>query len=404
MNITCNLDDLQRALLRVKPAAARAHPRMLPVLTFVLLVAEANQVRLQTTDLSLGMTCPLQAHIEQEGAAAIPFARLANFCDTLARSFRAPKQKGKRPHSMPLVKLETYPDPFRVSIYSGGRTATIPCVQREDFPSLPTLEMHPREEEETGMLLDLPRFSAMVEAVSCAADPKEGVVVLRTQNGQLTLLAQTALMYAMCESPMSVAGEVARTLVFPAFNLREMARSFARAEEAFARVALLRDRELIIVYTPSLEIVSYLPKQEPFDAVPIPLSAGLQVTVGVAELAAALRYVAFLTERNGSSVRLLASPGGETLLVEAHAEDLGEQATEIAVFDGPASAVFSCETLSVLLAQVVSAIQASQAPQLILEWSALSRALVIRSRTAGESDCLSTYVISKIAKPGNHRK
>ena len=99
MKIQCEVEAFKRALSFVKPAVA-SRPRV-PILANVLVTAEGDRVRLSATDLALGITVWLSAGVEQEGAVAVPLARLLALSGA-SRRHPSPEQGEKKRSESPL--------------------------------------------------------------------------------------------------------------------------------------------------------------------------------------------------------------------------------------------------------------------------------------------------------------
>jgi DNA polymerase III subunit beta len=400
MKIQCEVEAFKRALSFVKPAVA-SRPRV-PILANVLVTAEGDRVRLSATDLALGITVWLPAGVEQEGAVAVPLARLLSFIGSQPQASqpRARRKETQREPSGPALIELTAPSESgaaSVTLLCKGRRAVVPAAPAWDFPRVPTLE-DGTQEGEMRLRLDLPLFCSMVEQVIFAADPRgdrslSSMVALLVRQGQLALAARNAALQALCEAPLPMPIESscelalpARTLTDIAFLLREMGQ-----ETVDIAASIHGDWKRILFHTPGLDLVSYLPEQPDLSdlgrlALQEP-TARAEVEAGT--LAAALRYVAFVARRNGHRLELAALPDSSTLLVAARSPELGEQATEIDLTSAVEAGGFRCETTFALIEEVASA---ARVPTVRLEWRAETGTLTLRFRQT-EHACLCTYVI-----------
>ena len=96
----------------------------LPILSNVLLQAEGDQVRLTTTDLDVGVSGAITAHIEKPGATTLPARRLANIV-----------------RELPAAEIQIEVDSKNVaSIRCGQSFFKILGLPEEEFPPLPKFD------------------------------------------------------------------------------------------------------------------------------------------------------------------------------------------------------------------------------------------------------------------------
>lgn len=396
MNITSTPDALRQGLSLVKHAVAN-RPRI-PILTHVLLVAEGDRLRLSATNLGLGITCWVEAHILEEGAVTLPWGRLNNFIGSLPHAptgaKRALSKQGKSLDSL-VVELEAPPDSVTVSLRCGRSKASITGMPAADFPALPTLERG-LEGGDAPVSLNVALLCSMVEQVAFAVGEgnRSGLsdVHMRFRGDHLALAVKDSLRVAICEASLHLEGVAGREIVVPAKDLAETARLLQGTGEEVVQVAVNVERRRIVFHTPVLDCVSYLSEEAFRDfAQFVPADYGARVVVGTASLIAALKFVAFVARQNRNRVDLSSTVQSESgaVLVSAHAQGLGGQATEIDALSVAGAGRFQCQLERSRLAEVLSAVGTACTA---LEWDTSTNSLVVRPVNGG-SPLSVTYVL-----------
>jgi len=370
-----------------------------PILSSVLLVATGDRVRIVATDLGLGIACWLPAKVEDEGAIAVPYARLVAWMSGLSGPSRSGSKRKGTQQALPVpVTLEAALDAPSLTVCCGRRRATIPGNQAEDFPFPPSLEVGERPGN-VMFELDLPLFCTMVEQVCVAADPRDasrpfGRLVLQATAGRVVLTAGNEGTRALCEGALSADFPGQLTLALPAQDTAKVARVLRGTGQGALQMVVEREQHhRVFFHTPEFDLVLPLYEHEPEIPAPdslVPFVAAARVVVDREALAAALTFVAFVAKRNGTAaVDLLALSGGARLLVEARDRELGEQATEVEVARAESWERFRCAPTFGFLEQLVAT---AGGTSLSLEWQYEAGTLVLRSHQDAPS-CLTTYVL-----------
>ena len=81
MKLTCLQENLAKGLSIVGKAVSTRST--LPVLGNVLLATEDSRLKLAATNLELGITCWIGAHVEEEGAITVPARTLIDMVNAL---------------------------------------------------------------------------------------------------------------------------------------------------------------------------------------------------------------------------------------------------------------------------------------------------------------------------------
>lgn len=172
MKVSCQQDQLQRALAQVSRAVASK--TALPVLANILLSTEEDRLRIAATNLEIGITTWVQASVGEEGRITVDARLLAEFVNTLPN---AP------------VELSVEANRSVLTVRSGRDKAGINGIDAEDFPVIPSLE---GETDATIVSVDAQTLRDMIAHVEFAAATDDSRPVLagvltRFEEGQLTL-------------------------------------------------------------------------------------------------------------------------------------------------------------------------------------------------------------------------
>src|SRR6266849_4519144 len=81
VKITCKQQDLSRGLSIVSHAVSSRST--LPILANILMATEHDRLKLSATNLEIGITCWIDAQIQQEGATTVPAKLLTDFVSSL---------------------------------------------------------------------------------------------------------------------------------------------------------------------------------------------------------------------------------------------------------------------------------------------------------------------------------
>jgi DNA polymerase III sliding clamp (beta) subunit (PCNA family) len=123
MLITCRRRDLHRALRllsRFIPTRST-----LPILQHVLIeTLDAGRLRLVATNLEVGISCSIEAVVEQEGSAAVPALPLLAFLRGSSSEERATLRTGNPPSLEDRAKTFLLADDL----------VAFPCMDATEFP------------------------------------------------------------------------------------------------------------------------------------------------------------------------------------------------------------------------------------------------------------------------------
>jgi len=270
----------------------------IPALTGVQITADAEGLRLVTTDLEVTTEVRLAVEVAEEGTALVPSRLIADMVK-----------------SLPPDAVEFEADSSQARISCRSFEGTIRCLAAEDFPML-------REPEGVKISVEGQAFSSAVGQVAKAASRDEarpiltGVLLEANREG-LTMAATDSYRLAVRELSATGDGE-AKSLV-PERALSEIGRA-AGAEEKGEVQIVLGDSQAVFAVG-GLRLTSRLIEGEfPNYRQLIPEPGGSKLTATRQDLLEAVRRVGLLAREN-TSIKMELNALGARLL--SSSPDLG---------------------------------------------------------------------------------
>lgn len=295
MKVTINRDALERAVSAVEPYASKQST--VPALAGVMMRATDGKLELTATDLTSAMRCEVPALVDEDGESVVSARTLAGIVKGLPQE---------------AVDIETDGATLRVKCRrSKFRLMTLPAQEFPEFPSI---------DAEQSVTLPHDVLSGVVERTYRAASkdmarPILAGAHLTVADGSLTMEATDSYRLAVCETAVDADG-AALDAVVPALALSKALRQMA------GDVTLGTGGNQAIVSAGGVTFVTRrMEGNFPNVRQLVPQSCGTTVTVGVADLAQAVRRVGVMAGES-ATVRLSAQ-GGE-LLVTASSQMDGE--------------------------------------------------------------------------------
>ena len=207
MKAACQQEQLQRALNQVSRAVASKSA--LPVLSNVLLVAEADRLQLSATNLEIGVSTSISASVEQPGKLTVDARLLSEFVSTLPNE---------------AVQLNVDGDRTLLNIQCGRDHASINGISADEFPATPALS-------EGGFAIDVDAhlLREMISQVEFAAATEESRpvlsgVLIRFEDSTITLAAADGFRLAVRHSALESSAGDRVSLIAPARAVRELGR------------------------------------------------------------------------------------------------------------------------------------------------------------------------------------
>lgn len=320
MKLECVKLNLKDALLTAERFTAKQ--ATLPVLRYVLLIANNTSLRLRATNLDLGIEIELPARVEREGVLAIPADTLGSFLNNL------PQERN--------VTLEQVGE--HLTITGENYSTLIKGYGYEDFPTLPFLE------KGTHITLPAKTLISAFKATSYAAavtdvKPEFASVLMTIEHNTLYFVATDSSRLAEKKVPLKTVPEEEIRVLIPSKNVTEISRALEGVDEQvniyFSRTQLtfvcgrfrLTTRLVDGIFPDYNQII---PKQTTSEA-----------TLLKQDLIDRLKLTTVFSGKL-HQVRLKIMPGEGVFEVEARNDELGETSQQI-------EAVLSGESVEYLL-------------------------------------------------------
>jgi DNA polymerase-3 subunit beta len=322
MKATVSQEKLAHGLGLVSRAVS---PRStLPVLGNVLIASDEGRLRLSATNLELGITCWIEARIEQDGSTTVPARTFSDLVSTL-------------PAGQVMLSLDGRTQTLNVR--GGTSTNDIKCIDAQEFPPSPAVDLDGAVE------LNVADFREMIQQVAFAASTDEARpvlmgVLLQAEKDKLTLAAADGFRLSVRKATLAKPAPAALTAIIPARSLTELARVAPDGKETL-QMAIPKMRNQVVFRAKDVEVTSQLidgtfPDYQQI----IPRKSSTRTLVSTAALLKACKQ-AEIFAREGSNVARVniksASGNAQTseLEISATSEETGKNETVVeATVDG----------------------------------------------------------------------
>lgn len=316
MKVSCLQENLKRGLSIVSHAVASKST--LPVLSNILLTTEGGRLRLQATNLEVGITCWIGAKVEDEGAVTIPAKLLSDFV-------------GNLPNDAVILALDERTQ--TVNLRCARSEANIKGIEADEFPSIPTVDA---DEPTISLAPDTLREAINQVAFAAATDDTRPVlagVLFKLQGNTLIFSATDGFRLSVKTLDLPEPARVAQEVIIPARALIELGRIIGDSENP-VDITITPNGSQILFHTENVDLVSRLidgkfpdyqriiPKQYATRAV-MDRSSFLQATKQASVFATSSANIAKVTLESGAEW----GPGKMTL--SANATEIGDNKSEI---------------------------------------------------------------------------
>lgn len=239
MKVTVLQENLARGLGIVSKAVS---PRStLPVLANILIASDEGRLRLSATNLEMGITCWIQARIDEEGSTTVPARTFSDLVTTL-------------PTDQVLLKLDSATQTLNVR--GGSSTNDIKCIDAQEFPPFPAPDF------DGAVQINVGDFREMIHQVAFAASSDEARPVLmgvlvQVEKDKLTMAAADGFRLSVRKAVLSTPSPAPVSAIVPAQALKELARVATDGEEPIYMV-LPKGRGQVVFRVKDVEVVSQL--------------------------------------------------------------------------------------------------------------------------------------------------
>jgi len=239
MKVNVNQQKLAHSVNMVSRAVS---PRStLPVLSNILVKTDDGRLRLSATNLELGITCWINAHVEIEGAITVPARTFTDLISNL------PSDK---------VSLTLDHSTQTLNVRCGTSETNIKGIDAEEFPPIPKPNL------EEGVMLNVATFKDMVQQVAFAASTDEARpvltgVLLKLDGEHISMAATDGFRISIREDDISNPVSPPIEAIIPARALVELARIIGSGDESMT-MTFPPDRGQVIFHMDNLELASQL--------------------------------------------------------------------------------------------------------------------------------------------------
>lgn len=316
MKVSCLQENLKHGLSIVSHAVAAKST--LPVLSNILFTTEPGRLRLQATNLEIGITHWIGAKVEQEGAVTIPAKLLSDFVGNL------PNDK---------VELTLDERTQTVHLRCARSEANIKGIEADEFPSIPVVET---DQPTVRIAPDDLRAAIEQVAFAAASDDTRPVlagVLFKLQDTTATLAATDGFRLAVKTLELREPASMAQEVIVPARALTELARILGDDDEA-VEISITPSGGQILFHTANTNLVSRLIDGKfPDYARIIPKQYATRAVLDRAAFIQNARQASVFATSSANITKLTLEPGGEwgpgRLTLSANAAEVGDNKSEL---------------------------------------------------------------------------
>ncbi len=245
MKVTCLQECLSKGLDIVGRAVSSY--TSLPSLSHVLLATDGGRLKLCTTDLQIGITCWLGAHVEDDGAISVPARTLTDLTKMLSVGTDAP---------VGTVDMALNDTNLKLNLRADRTEANLNGLDAADFPAV----MLPSDGETITVDADVLREAIDQVAFSASDDESRPIltgVFAKFEGAQLTLAAADGFRLAVRTIPLAQPVADAFSIIVPARSLAELSR-IARRETGSVEIVVPPTRNMVFFQVADVVLASQL--------------------------------------------------------------------------------------------------------------------------------------------------
>ena len=240
MKVSCLQENLRRGLLIVSHAVASKST--LPVLSNILLTTDNGRLRLQATNLEIGITCWIGAKVEDEGSVTVPAKLLSDFVSNL-------------PNDTVVLDLDERTQ--TVHLRCARSEANIKGIEADEFPAIPSVDA---DEPTVSIAPDVLRKAIDQVAFAAASDDTRPVlagVLLKLQGNTATFSASDGFRLAIKTIDLPEPVRTAQEVIVPARALIELSRIIGDSDQP-VEMTITPSGGQVLFHTENVDLVSRL--------------------------------------------------------------------------------------------------------------------------------------------------
>ncbi|MGV3532519.1 MAG: DNA polymerase III subunit beta [Chthoniobacteraceae bacterium] len=274
----------------------------LPILSNVLLQARDGQVRFTTSDLDVGITGTIDAHIEREGATTLPARRLA----TIVRE-------------LPAADISIEVDSKNIaSIRCGQSFFKILGLPEEEFPPLPQFEGAKEFKLQQKDLRDALKKTSYAISTDETRYVLNGIL-FSFRDGKLTMVATDGRRLALVDLEVEFPRSQEIDIIVPTKCVTELGRMTSDSGELTMSVA---ENQLAFEVGTTLLVSKLVEGNYPNYRQVIPGEANERVTLEREQFLNSVHRVSLLSSEKSNSVKLVFTKNN--IEIVANTPDIGE--------------------------------------------------------------------------------
>ncbi len=207
MKLSCLQENLKRGITIVSHAVPSKST--LPVLSNILMTSEGGRLRLQATNLEVGITCWIGAKIEEPGAVTVPAKLLSDFVGNLPND---------------TINLQLDERTQTIHLACGRSEANIKGIEADEFPTMPVVQA---DEPTLSIAPDVLREAINQVAFAAATDDTRPVlagVLIRLQGDRAVFSATDGFRLSVRTVELPEPVRAAQEMIVPVRALIELGR------------------------------------------------------------------------------------------------------------------------------------------------------------------------------------
>lgn len=316
MKLSCLQENLKRGISIVSHAVAAKST--LPVLSNILLTTEGGRLRLQATNLEVGITCWLGAKVEDEGAVTVPAKLLADFV-------------GNLPNDTITLTLDERTQ--TVHLHCGRSEANIKGIEAEEFPTIPVVQA-----EQPTMSIPPEVLREAINQVAFAAAPDDtrpvlAGVLLRMKGTSAIFSATDGFRLSVKTIELEQPVQSAQEVIVPSRALTELGRIIGDSDTP-VEITITPSGGQILFHSDNLDLVSRLidGKFPDYERI-IPKQYATRSVMDRTAFLQSVRQASVFAAGSANIAKLALESGGEwgpgRLTMSANAAEVGDNKSEL---------------------------------------------------------------------------
>ena len=240
MKLSCLQENLKRGIGIVGHAVPSKST--LPVLSNILMTTEGGRLRLQATNLEVGITCWIGAKIEEPGAVTVPAKLLSDFVGNLPND---------------TINLDLDERTQTIHLHCGRSEANIKGIEADEFPTMPVVQA---DEPTLRIPPDMLREAINQVAFAAATDDTRPVlagVLIRLQGDRAVFSATDGFRLSVRTIELPEPVRAAQEMIVPVRALVELARVIGDSDSP-VEITVTPSGGQVLFHSDNVDLVSRL--------------------------------------------------------------------------------------------------------------------------------------------------